>query len=472
MALSTMRPGKKARVAKRQVAFVHNEFDLAEYVRRTLDKAGWEVDVGVVPMAVHSHCAGADAPIFALRALGIPFEETLASENSLAPAVFHLLHHRARHLISDVAFAASAEQCGPCFKHHGRWCNFAGPSPTALVASFVCTPYSSRNPRRMDPEYKPMVAPGERASTDTFHNCRGSIVRVKPQFFALENVDGVTASRGDCIPPIQYMLDDPECGLRTIGSAKYTVEVVSGVMATSAGLPQDRPRTLIFGARDDTGVNASELVKTFNELLKAAGPNVHHISTFLQKTSAAPAVATESPNHTDPSFIEYCQELKRAMDVAVATEMLPNGAGLPAHSERPSCTLRGTPRMKATLDIVHLLLGDAKTKFLEHGGIEADFFPIVDLSQSITRKSFKVDGSVPTLTTTSVLFSTTLGKIIEYEDLLASMGYPRNANISYMTTTAKRSLVGNSFAVPLSAFTIAAIAVHTKHLVQKKAPIF
>lgn len=106
------------------------------------------------------------------------------------------------------------------------------------------------------------------------------------------------------------MLGDSEHALRDLN---YSVATVSGASASMAGLPQDRPRTLFFGARSDTGVSAEQIAQHFETMVAAAGGVMHHVASFLKTTKAMPQAPCEQPSHIDPEFIDYCTELQKGM---------------------------------------------------------------------------------------------------------------------------------------------------------------
>jgi site-specific DNA-cytosine methylase len=202
-----------------------------------------------------------------------------------------------------------------CFKH-GKMCEWRDVEVTLFCGSFVCGPYSSQNPKRGDPEYDPTAMPGECKKADTFHHCRDAIKKTRPLFFVLENVDGVTMTRSKSqVSPLTWMLDDADFGLRT-QCTEYSIEVISGVKATSVGLPQERPRTLFFGVRGDTKKTAGDVLLHFKALLKSAESfPVHHVDQFAKHTTSRPleAMSVESEEYTK-DHVEYCQALKKAME--------------------------------------------------------------------------------------------------------------------------------------------------------------
>ena len=92
---------------------------------------------------------------------------------------------------------------------------------------------------------------------------------------------------------------------------------------------------------------------------------------------------------------------------------------------------------------------------------------MADVSQSMDRVSWRTDGTVPTLTTNSIIFSFKLGKFIHPMDLARSMGLPADLNLSFLTVSQQRKIVGNWYMVPLAALAVAAVCKETGHIVGK-----
>ncbi len=331
-----------------------------------------------------------------------------------------------------------------------------------LTSSMVCKPWSRANPKRHKSD--PCVQSGVDHGVDTFHHTRDAIGKFLPDFFVLENVDGVGIARSsdDKSSPLTWMVEDPKIGLSSLGYSVATVRQVSG---TAGGLPQSRPRTLIFGARATTDIPAAKIVKRFQKFMEASGKSmVFHINTFLQKTIIKDNVPF-APSMDD--HIEYLAELSKCMKTAKAAyELADTDLQLPLEAQRPSAKLQASARVRATIDVGSLLVGQRARKFLADGGQEAQLHGIADVNCSIERLPITVDGTIPTLTTSSALFSYKLLAFIHPEDLMASMGYPRVA-LNYMTPSSQRSCAGNGYIVSVSACALAAVATFTGHLVKQ-----
>ena len=365
-----------------------------------------------------------------------------------------------------------------------------------LAASFVCTPYSPANPKRHQPGYNPMNDP----AASTFHGVRAAIAKNRPKYFVLENVDGVSHSSKTETgekkpPPLEYMLNDKQGGLRSAG---YLVDVVNHLYGTRVGLPQVRGRTLFFGTRDDlkSTSGANVLLETFQRILgHCDGSRVYHIDTFISATEPAAEVEPGDRSSIDELGvnIDYNTELRKNLRKAQECELLPKNIILPPDSERPSfkfrqslsasCSARvdifdaiikakvAATHMNHPLVVLELNLCCAiRLAVIVSGSVcsNADWVPAkVDASQNVERHAYRTDGTVPTLCTGSHIFSYKLGKFLSAKDLAVSMGMPReNLNLTMVSEVAARKIVGNGYVVPLAAIACAAVCVQTGHLVK------
>ena len=443
---------------------------------QALGQCGYEVDGCMDPLRLHSHCAGMDSPAFALAALGVNNIEVVATEVDPHAALFHVLHHPStEHLIADMKHLANGDVGGPCWTHGGKKCTWGHTGDlSAVFSSFVCKPWSRANPKRHKAD--PCVERGKNKSVDMFYYTRDILARFEPKVFILENVDGVTARRTDhsdsqgCTTPLQFMLDDPTHGLRQMvknGKPLYTVECVSGVTGTSAGVPQERPRTIFFGVRTDLrGMNAKDVARCFADILQAyggAGP-AQHVDDFIRarKTgiwSDDEPVKENCDGETLDEHISYCTEFKKACNHLRKKKYPDLEAVLMPPETRPSKDVVGTPRLRATLDVSLVI-----RKHVEGcSGSGCRCHPLADISQRPDRASTKTDGTLPTLMTSSQVFSYQTGQFVSPRELVTSMGY-KPANITFMTPSAARTLVGNGYVVQVCECAVAAACLVTGHV--------
>ena len=276
-------------------------------------------------------------------------------------------------------------------------------------------------------------------------------------------------------------------GLRTITAIingveqpAYTVEVVSSVKGTDFGLPQERPRTLFFGVRIDMSQTAEVVVKNFYkiaEAYKAAGGTACIDDFVTVRTTGRPAQQGQEPagdvaEEMDAEgaasqlgdHIAYCQEFKKAVDghrkknSALRATLLPEDV-------RPSRHVPlATSRIKATIDAQYLVqeqhvAGCSKNQCRCHA--------VADVAKSSDHIPSKNDGTVPTLTTGSKIYSYKLGAFIHPQDLANSMGYSK-INMAPFPLSAAERMTGNAYMVPVCTCALAAVCIATGHLVCRK----
>ena len=453
------------------------KLDVADRMKKVLEHRGWKVAPDAQPFRFQSHCSGADAPSYGMQALGVPFELEAASENDCSAALFHLRNHKANHLFSDIKFAASG--CGPCLAHKGKFCRVdKSRKLDALTSSFVCTPWSQNNPKRHKAD--PCVAKGANAAVDTYYDTKQAIEEFQPDYFVLENVDGVGMKRSKSMEtsPLDFMLDDADHGLRSIkdkdGKPAYTVEAVQHVSGKAGGAPQDRGRTLFFGAHSRTGKSGQALARRFEKFLASSAKlGVYHLDTFLEKTGACAGPAVDLVDQDGDmrkadDHIAYLQELSKALAARRASGAAASDLVLPPDVERPSVSASTTARQKATIDVAEPIVKRKLAEFVKLGGAESDAHPVADISCSIDRLPVHVDGTLPTLTTGACIWSYKTRNFLHPQDLFASMAYPRSAHLDFMSLSAQRKLVGNGYVVSVSACAMAAICSFTGHLVKTR----
>jgi len=170
-------------------------------------------------------------------------------------------------------------------------------------------------------------------------------------------------------------------------------------------------------------------------------------------------------NDVDDLF-EHVTEYKKARDAVI--KMYPDSElRMFDAADRPSRGIRETARIRATIDILtqahdmHMPECSRKSECRCHA--------LADVSQRADRAKFHVDGSVPTLTTGSRIFSYKLRRMLTSEELLLSMGYSKKANLTPFAATAKRTLVGNGYCVPVCALAVAAVATVAGHVTAIKS---
>ena len=439
-----------------------------------LDECGYTVVDA--PLRVHSHCAGMDAVSMSFRKLGIR-AKILATESDRAAATFHLMHHAktTEHLVTDIKWVAGGLE-GPCFTHAGKICSW-DPTCDLLFSSFVCKPYSRASGKRV----KTMACDvgSDPHGVDTYHHTRAAIARYCPAAFVLENVDGVTVPHpesGDAAgktsgkrkpSPADFMLTD----LKSIG---YDVIMLPTIKASeAAGMCQSRPRTLFFGVRSSTTktTDAASVVRLFHAFSRAYTglSDKDKIDHFLDATDGDDddddADASVASDGVD-KILEYVSEYKKARDVL--RKVFPDQE-LPMldKKDRPSESVpTESARVRATIDIlVHVNKMHASACAGARG---CDCHPLADVSQRADRAKWHVDGSIPTLTTQSRLFSYKLRRFLTSRELYTSMGYDKKCSLAPFAATTAKTMIGNGYCVPICAVAVAAAASVVGSVVPKK----
>ena len=451
---------------------------LKKRIAAALAACGFEVSKAMQPFRYQSHCAGMDAPAFALHNLGVRTECELASENNPSAALFHMMHHPStQHLVADMKYIAK-KTSGPCVTHGGRMCtwNDAAGQLDCVASSFVCKPWSQSNPKRFKQD--PVRAEHMDEGVDTYHHTRAIIKKFLPKTFALENVDGVIAVRtpeGITSTPMDYMLNDEDHGLRTIKGTlngvevTYSVEVVSHIKGTDYGVPQDRPRTLVFGVRSDLRHTAKDVVGHFRNIAQAykeAG-GMSYIDDYVTVRTTGPVAVDDAPASDAEAdlgtHIQYCQEFQKAVDGLRKKTPSLKATLLPEDS-RPSRNVpHATSRTKAIID-AHYLVQQQHVDGCSRADCRCH--AVADVSKSIDRVPSKNDGTVPTLTTGSLVYSYKLGAFLDPQDLANSMGY-KSINMAPFSSSAAARMAGNGYLVPVCTCALTAVCIATGHVIKK-----
>ena len=467
-----------------QVHKMHQSTDadmnkIKDRLAAALGKCGYQVVDPGAPLRVHSHCAGMDAVAWSIKKLGIS-ARLLVTESDPAAATFHMMHHsKIDHLIADIKWVAEGAS-GPCFKHGGNMCSW-GMHCDLLFSSFVCKPYSQQNCKRI----KSMVEDvgSDPHGVDTYHHTKAAIARYRPRAFVLENVSGVAASHPADEPtdktskrktssPADFMLGD-------LRSAGYEVAVLPSVKASEvAKMCQSRPRALFFGVRRGESIELDSVTRLFENLghAYAALRETDKIDDFLDAGACgaaavgANAVGAEAAGSEDAEF-EYLAEYKKVRDIL--RDAFPEQELLPlpkaSKTDRPSDSVPAeTSRTRATIDAVaHVNKMHTPTC---PGSPGCSCHPLADISQRADRVNWRVDGSIPTLTTRSRIFSYKIRRFITPSELALSMGYGPKISLAPFTPTAGQKLVGNGYCVPLCALAVAAAATVVGSVAPKTAP--
>ncbi len=174
-------------------------------------------------LRVVADCCGMDAPVFALRGLGFDVHHVAACDNDPMAKTLWNKHFTADKWHDDIT-TRDHEQCA------------AAARPVDLyVAGFPCQPFSMVGVHRGS-----LAAKGNGIAI--FH-CMRFIAAAKPALFLLENVEGlVTAHQNELAAILR--------NLKRLNNCMFNI-TAKIINSEDHGLPQNRKRLWILGARKD-----------------------------------------------------------------------------------------------------------------------------------------------------------------------------------------------------------------------------
>ena len=442
-----------------------------------LAACGYEVINPDNQLRIHSHCAGMDAVAWSIKKLGLS-ARLLVTESDPNAATFHMMHHCTKidHIITDIKFVAEGLQ-GTCFKHGAKMCTW-DKRCDLLFSSFVCKPYSTQNNKRL----KSMVTEvgSDPQGVDTYHYTRSIIAEYQPRAFVLENVAGIAktfAAEDDPSPtPKRARLSPADFMLKDLKSAGYEVALIRVQASEFAKMCQSRPRILFFGVRNGESRSLDSVVRLFNDLGKAYSLSRESakIDDFLDAAAwgAAPKVGcTDEVDKSKSNVFEYESEYDKMFKAFKQPKKMSEdrpGDSVPGESARIRARIDALAEIipKHALDCPKNNVKDEQGRNnIKTGGCRCH--PVADVSQSASRVNYRVDGSIPTLTTRSRLFSYKMRRFISPTELAASMGYAPRCSLVPFNWTGAATLVGNGYCVPVCALAVAAAASVVGRVVPK-----
>ena len=322
---------------------------------------------------------------------------------------------------------------------------------------FPCTPFSFANPERFkrncfsDPSAIP------------FFEMRKFIKLRKPRLVILENVRGLLAPNPDTedrSTPMDFILrgknpsDPKQCYQDTEPNAEWGLEYLTNyglawdmIYSSDWGLPQSRPRVYIVMVRKDCGGQQAadyvfEVLRSCRGRLRTGAVNDFLFPDDHEWVQAAQKVwKQQADKREEPGSRKACTKFTEALMKTKREEL-----GM-AHDERPYSGAQeegwfphATERMVQELDVIYTIA--------QNQGLDMDFL-LADLSQQVSRKPFRDDGNVPTLTTVCNFYSFAKHRALLGQECLWLNGFP----IERMQFHAhsQRELVflaGNAMSVP------------------------
>lgn len=410
-------------------------------------------------LRVMTLCSGTDSIVRSLELIvgKDKVEHLVACDNMPAAQTFIQQNFHPKHLYGDIS--CTIAKSAFCFVCNSGSCtgihDMKDDETDAHVgaAGFPCPPYSlMRNGR-----FKAGDDPFAHSAARPFFAIRDYLeTAVKPpRVFILENVAGVLSSRKNMHDaPLDFMM----YGSIRVGNAKkkrvglkfltqYHVAPVQQVTADVFGLPFPRPRVLWFLFRKDvfSQEEVDQTIRNFTVIRNNPLP-IKHIREFIDPESdddyvgASPSKKRKTAVLMSPATAVKCDIFREKHQVLPRSdeEGQPFTSTLTADSP-----LFGLERECELIDIVYLLVKQA-------GGQRADV--TIDLSQSIDRLKFKMNGQINTLTTGSKIFYGGTETVITYGAMFRCMGWaPASFEVPpSLTQSQVTTLVGNMWAPPVA----------------------
>jgi hypothetical protein len=199
--------------------------------------------------------------------------------------------------------------------------------------------------------------------------------------------------------------------LTRIGLNESNSNQISGVETSDFCRPRPewRNRAYFIGTRSGC---LKEIVDNVKQLLKVhdENPKRHHIETCLQSVSSQEGGPETVQSESDKvkAASEYFACFKTAFEKAKTAKRL---GDLPLldwkcrASSVANLPVNTSPWMKAQIDIYEAILAHSLQGQDVAEAFGNDFHPIADVGQSADRGALAVQGTIPSLTTSSRLFS-------------------------------------------------------------------
>ena len=351
-------------------------------------------------LSIGTDCSGADAPIFALRAMNVAHRHTFSCDNAAGPQQFIKLNTQ-----PDGTMFTDLMQRDPA----------SVPAHQVYVAGFPCKAFSLLNAKsRLFKEQ----------SARPFIGVLRTIRHCHPAVAVLENVIG-----------LKRVLAPVSRRLRAVG--RYHL-VVLEMDPRHLGEPVRRPRLYMLLIRHDVAV-ASD-AGSLTELAQ-------HIWQSLACARAVPFTSRMLPN--DHPVVLASRRVNPQVG-GVAPSRLPGGvAPRWATRHREFCNSHGVPRGEGPeADMA----GISAPREREAWTVLCRLFPsamlVADLSQCLTRTVCKTDGTMPTITPGAHLVVRALRRrVLPMEKLLLHAFPLHRLSLGGLSETALSSLGGNTMHV-------------------------
>ena len=223
---------------------------------------------------VGTDCSGIEAPIQALKNLGVPFSHEFSSDIDKYCIQSIKANYKPKVLFGD---PDGPFPCGDITKRDIT----DVPDIDLYVCGFPCQPFSSAGPKNGFVH----------ASGNVFWSCLEVIKTKKPSYFILENVKGLLSNdKGKTWKTIWGALDDLE---------GYTVDWRL-LNTKDYGIPQNRERLFIVGRRGDTAFSWPSPVPLVRKLSEYVDTENRERKQYSETREA---YIKKYPSHV---FLELC----------------------------------------------------------------------------------------------------------------------------------------------------------------------
>ena len=445
-----------------------DKFDLDSWLHELLAAGGYARNPLRTKLRLVTGCSGTGSPTVVTQSMLGPdcVEELFASERNQAAALFLIRSCQPEHVFMDMRDAVDS-QYAPCFVHAGRACLVPTQEEDLFVCGFVCKDNSPQNPARFKRD--PVKDQGVSDHMDTYYASVEHIKQRKPRVALLENVwHGLVMTRGKegAGSVMDFILKDPTWGLETLDD--YTTSVVQ-LRGTDCSMPMIRARCFFVLVRNGADFTSKTVIDIHARLMHGIQPGIYHAKSFVlpsehaivqdwhAKQAKGIDVAPAGGLDECAAEAKYSSAMEKAFRLAVNAKRLPADWTLTPLIRRPS-TVHGLrslpPFLRANIDVYSDIIEVAV-----RAGSGNPPCRLADVSQTVSRGRTTLDGTVPTLTTSSRIFDYDAGRFWTPSELLSVHGFPVQINVGGLTWPEATALAGNGMILPAVGSIAAAILV-------------
>ena len=359
------------------------------------------------PVLVGTDCSGIEAPIHALRGLGVDHEHAWSSEIAEGPRRVLLANTRPKgQVYRSVLDSGSRANSKPCYIH-------------LYVSGFSCKPFSllHTNTKLLDePEAAIFWAVAKR------------IASVKPASFVLENVVGIRRVWPSILTALRC-------------NGLYHV-ITCEMCPTDLGEPVRRPRIYFIGVRHDVGLAGQQ---DLQQVIERAWAKIKEGQ--VKRADLGSRLLPDS----HPAVAKHQDMRKKRWVKARET-------GYPSHKKDPKwhqlhATIKTASKNLAknhcSADDLYLHLPRERDAWAILSHLHPKSSDLVaDLSQSATRMATQCSGHLPTITPGCILASARHQRVVSPVEKLVLHGFPvHRMKLEGTTDKQVASMAGNTMHV-------------------------